>query len=283
MHAGAVFGCAGANDDKSDGGPEDDWAPLTEAQIEEFKELFASETDVMDETTGEYRYTTSTPVSCFFTSHYDDPRDIDLADFLRYCPLSTTLGDADVEEFHAVLDTLGIEDAERFKVPDDWAVPVRRIPKSDVSALLTQWADITVDDLCNQDGVTYLAQYDAFYEFASDFGPGSFIPMGGEQYGDSIRLWSAPRGEDGEGTHDELTLEVRPDGSYEVVTAGGGGHGEGGYSLSRKRVSPFYALPHGEEISRACAEQFANGFVKPFPESLWQHKHRSPMRATANA
>ena len=179
-----LFGCAGANDDKSDGGPEDDWAPLTEAQIEEFKELFASTADVTDETTGEYRYTTSTPVSCFFTSHYDDPRDIDLA--------------------------------ERFKVPDDWAVPVRRIPKSDVSALLTQWADITVDDLCNQDGVTYLAQYDAFYEYASDFGPGSFIPMGGEQYGDSIRLWSAPRGEDGEGTHDELTLEVRPDGSYRI-------------------------------------------------------------------
>ena len=82
----ALFGCAGANDDKSDGGPEDDWAPLTEAQIEEFKELFASTADVTDETTGEYRYTTSTPVSCFFTSHYDDPRDIDLAEFLRYCP-----------------------------------------------------------------------------------------------------------------------------------------------------------------------------------------------------
>lgn len=52
----ALFGCAGANDDKSDGGPEDDWAPLTEAQIEEFKELFASTADVTDETTGEYRY-----------------------------------------------------------------------------------------------------------------------------------------------------------------------------------------------------------------------------------
>lgn len=34
--------------------------------------------------------------------------------------------------------------------------------------------------------------------------------------GDSIRLWSAPRGENGEGTHDELTLEVRPDGSYRI-------------------------------------------------------------------
>ncbi len=47
------------------------------------------------------------------------------------------------------------------------------------------------------------------------FGPGSFITDGRRAvHGDSIRLWSAPRGEDGEGTHDELTLEVRPDGSY---------------------------------------------------------------------
>ena len=34
--------------------------------------------------------------------------------------------------------------------------------------------------------------------------------MGGEQYGDNIRLWNG----DGEGTHDELTLRVRQDGSY---------------------------------------------------------------------
>ena len=156
-----------------------------------------------------------------------------MRNFLRYCPLSTTLGDADVEEFHAVLDTLGIEDAERFKVPDDWAVPVRRIPKSDVSALLTQWADITVDDLCNQDGVTYLAQYDAFYEFTSDFGPGSFIPMGGEQYGDNIRLWNG----DGEGTHDELTLEVRPDGAI-ALKRSMKSEAKGGL-LSRERRPPF--------------------------------------------
>ena len=36
----ALFGCAGANDDKSDGGPEDDWAPLTEAQM--FEDLSAT-------------------------------------------------------------------------------------------------------------------------------------------------------------------------------------------------------------------------------------------------
>ena len=74
---------------------------------------------------------------------------------------------------------------------------------------------------------------------------------------------------------------VRGRGGRPLVLSLGGC--KGGYSLSRKRVSPFYALPHGAEISRACAEQFANGFVKPFPESRARHKHRSLMRATANA
>ena len=63
----ALFGCAGANDDKSDGGPEDDWVPLTEAQIEEFKELFASTADVTDETTGEYRSPSITTIRAIST------------------------------------------------------------------------------------------------------------------------------------------------------------------------------------------------------------------------
>ncbi len=58
-----------------------------------------------------------------------------------------------------------------------------------------------------------------------------------------------------------------------------------GDTLFREReYPPFYALLRGTgNPPRACAEQFANGFIKPFPESLWQHKHRSPMRATASA
>ena len=58
-----------------------------------------------------------------------------------------------------------------------------------------------------------------------------------------------------------------------------------GDTLFREReYPPFYALLRGTgNPPRACAEQFATGFIKPFPESLWQHKHRSPMRATASA
>ena len=51
-----------------------------------------------------------------------------------------------------------------------------------------------------------------------------------------------------------------------------------------KESIPLLRTPARHRKSpRACAEQFANGFVKPFPESRAQHKHRSPMRATANA
>ena len=52
----ALFGCAGANDDKSDGGPEDDWAPLTEAQIERMTPASSYEPPVKnggDDYTGE--------------------------------------------------------------------------------------------------------------------------------------------------------------------------------------------------------------------------------------
>ena len=58
----------------------DDTTPLTETQIEEFKELFASTADMTDETTGEYRlYDPDAGELLFSPRHYDDPRDIDLA------------------------------------------------------------------------------------------------------------------------------------------------------------------------------------------------------------
>ncbi len=39
-------------------------------------------------------------------------------------------------------------------------------------------------------GTLYLEEYDAFYNFTSDFGPGAFICSGGEKQGGVIRLWS---------------------------------------------------------------------------------------------
>ena len=68
--------------------------------------------------------------------------------------------------------------------------PVHRYRAADISALLEQYAGITVADLNSWAGTLYLEEYDAFYNFTSDFGPGAFICSGGEKQGGVIRLWS---------------------------------------------------------------------------------------------
>ena len=57
----------------------------------------------------------------------------------------------------------------------------------------------------------YLEEYDAYYNFTSDFGPGIFVCVGGEKAGDIIRLWSAPK--DNDGSRDVLTIR-EADGGY---------------------------------------------------------------------
>ena len=130
------------------------------------------------------------PVSCFFTSTYSDPRDLDLAAFLAYCPLGETVSD----DWGTIRD-----DAERAAVtasgnyPGDF-VPTHRYRVSDIDGALTRYARITLDELATDwrhDGrMLYLPEYDAFYNFTSDFAAGVFEPRYGERYGDEVTLWS---------------------------------------------------------------------------------------------
>lgn len=150
----------------------------------------------------------STQISCFFTSFYEEPSQIDLWEFLQYCPIDTELEDSDAEEFHAVLAAVEL-DPEKFPLPSDYVTPVHRYRKADVSALLKKHAGITVDDLTGTEQRLYLEEYDAFYNFTSDFGPGYFECVGGERSGDAIRFWSAESG----GMRKVLTVKER-DGEY---------------------------------------------------------------------
>lgn len=168
-----------------------DALPLTRAEIDRANEAFGSMTDVMDEN-GNYLYTTASEISCFFTSTYAAPEEIDLAAFLRYAlfdRVMSVLTDDDVDEFHAVIAAYGLS-AELNPRPSEFETPVRRYRKDDVSGLLEQYAGIAADDLTNVEGVTYLEEYDCFYDRTSDFGPGMFQCTGGEKTGDTIRLWS---------------------------------------------------------------------------------------------
>lgn len=184
--------------------------PLTQAEIAQANEAFQSQRAVYEE--GRSTATVyPTEISCFFTSYYADPSEIALREFLQYCPIDSVLEDSDAEEFRTVIAAI-LEDPTFFSLPSKYVVPVHRYRKADVSALLTKYAGITIEELVNTEGVLYLEEYDAFYNFTSDFGPGRFECVGGERTGDTIRFWSET---DEEGNRKELTVR-KEKGTYVI-------------------------------------------------------------------
>jgi hypothetical protein len=174
--------------------------PLTAEQMDWFEDYTASEKTSYDETWGGY-IVSATEISCFFTSQYSDPRDMDAQEFLRYCPGEGTLGAADEEEFRYVqakLDWRSGEDNHLFTVTE-LPVPCHRLPRSYINEILTKYAGITVEEM-HTDWLTeavYIPETDCFYTFTSDFGPGTFTPSYGEISDDIVTLWDAPSGESG--------------------------------------------------------------------------------------
>lgn len=157
---------------------------LSEQEIAQVNEKTAV-TEVWDEEKGQL---VVNELNGFFLSTYESPEKIDLNQFLWYCPVGSTLTDEDAEEFRAVIAKTGI--TGRFECPSEYIVPTHRYRKADVSALLEKYAGITVNQLNSLENVIYLEEYDSFYNFTSDYGPGWFECTGGEKEGDTLRLWS---------------------------------------------------------------------------------------------
>ena len=165
---------------------------LTQEEVAAVNEAFASWTE-------ENGVTIATPVSGFFTSYYDDVTRLDFAAFLQYFPDDGTLSAGDEAEAAALAALPGYP----------WgispgSVPIHRITRASVDAALERYAGITSANLADTSGVPCLEDYDAWYTFTSDFGPGMFVCAGGQVEGDTALLWTADR-EDGYRT--ELTLQ----------------------------------------------------------------------------
>lgn len=125
----------------------------------------------------------------FFTSYYDKPEDIDLSNFLRYFPLEE--GFTDEAEF------------EMLKAAENWPfgadmimermpVPIHKFPAETVNNVLQKYMDIMLDDLNGvaTETLIYLKEYNAYYNFTSDFGAGIFYCTHGETQGDIVRLFN---------------------------------------------------------------------------------------------
>lgn len=129
------------------------------------------------------------PVCCFFTSWYDKPEDLNFADFLRYLPDSVLV--TDKKEFNALkkLDNWRFgQDATLGNMP----VPTHKYLSETVDQVLWEYAGISLAALSGVglDEVLYLEEYDAYYNFTSDFGLGMFKCTRGEIVGNFVRLYS---------------------------------------------------------------------------------------------
>lgn len=162
---------------------------LTEDELAAANEALA--TMVTDPETHETR---ATVVNGFFLSTYDTPQALSLERFLYLFPTGKLLTDEDAEEFAALAALPDFPHGDAA-LPSDLSVPTHRFAKADVDAALLQYAGITTDDLTDTDGVLYLPEYDAYYNFTSDFGAAVFVCTGGAKDGDTVRLWGDPIGE----------------------------------------------------------------------------------------
>lgn len=150
-------------------------------------------------------------ISCFFTSYYDDVRELDFEAFMRYFP-----GDgrtASRQEFEALRDVDGWPFSSVATL-EQMVVPVHKYPAEVVNQVLDKYAGIQLEDLNPEyvAHVAYLSKYDSFYNYTSDAGSGRFFCTRGEKEGNVVRLYAET-----ESCTVVLTLKMS-DGSYRIVS-----------------------------------------------------------------
>lgn len=149
------------------------------------------------------------PLSAFFTSYYARPEELDFEEFLRYFPDDGTVpDDPEDPEFQA----LTAHPLWPYEEGSFISAPIHRYTRQSIDRVLEQYAGITAAELTGtgMDEVIYLPQYDAWYNFTSDYGPGVFDPVYGLEDGNTVSLWELPSGDGAPG--DILTLEKAGDG-----------------------------------------------------------------------
>jgi len=222
---------------------------LTEEEIAQVNEAFRSL-----EVDEKRNVVNVNPVNGFFSSYYEDVTELNFAEFLRYHPSETLVGDADTAEFAALTALPDFFRRENPPAsPKDLGVPTHRLLRASVDETLKKYAGITTDDLKSTDGVLYLPEYDAWYNFTSDFGPGIFQCVGGQIEGNTAVLWSGIHASNH--SYDELTL-VQKGQSWYI------------HSFQQKEASSERAAGTAEEILDRLAEQTLSWNLYVFGDSM---------------
>ena len=163
--------------------------PLTQEQIDAVNAIFADYELSTDDTLGHFA------VNGFFTSTYDDVRDLNLNNFLAYFG---ECGEEDISEEEFA--QLNAKWEFRVDSVEDFPLPIHRYPASAAEGVLKRFAGIGLADLTDMQtpfsGYTYLEDTDAFYTTTSDYSPGYFRCTSGEiePDGDTALLYGSTAG-----------------------------------------------------------------------------------------
>ena len=156
---------------------------LTEDELILVRDRLASV--VYDPQLGDY---TVAPVAAFFTSYYDHVSKLDLQEFLRYFPAS---GASTEEEFQLLHQKYGADFAfAQYATLEEMPVPVHRYKTADIDQVFQKYTALPFQALQNRDTVYYLEETDCYYNFTSDFAPGTFDCVNGFRYDGGAILYS---------------------------------------------------------------------------------------------
>ncbi len=156
---------------------------LTEEEVEKYNKIL--EPFVSDEDGN----LTINPLSHFLRSYYDKPENLNLAEFLRYYPSDEDVtNETEFEALKAHKNWPFGADATLDNMP----VPIHKFYYASVNEVLGKYMGISLEDLSGigMNEIIYLKEYNAYYNFTSDAGFGSFVGTSGETQGDIIRLYS---------------------------------------------------------------------------------------------
>lgn len=176
--------------------------PLTSGEIEVINQLFQP---MFQSTEVEVN-----PLTCFFTSSYQEIDALDLEAFLRYFPYGEV--PEDLPEYDG-LRALAHWPFSNVEALEDMMVPIHRYPSSALEEVLGIYGGIRLKDLqgLKAEGVFYLQETDAFYNYTSDFAPGVFTCKQGHIEGGVITLYGTAADKQAY----ELVI-VRDEGEYHI-------------------------------------------------------------------
>lgn len=172
---------------------------LDEAQIEEYRKEFEMIKDGK-----------ANVLCCFCMSDYEKIEDMDLSAFLHNFPEGEDLKDGEEYEKLKALSGWSFGDAAFDEMP----LPIHKFSRAAVDAALEKHGNTSSDKLTvGRENVLYLEEYDAFYNFTSDFALDSFRCASGETDGEITTLYS-----EGYGGRQTLKFTKSEDGDIVILS-----------------------------------------------------------------